>query len=364
MNSQKITVSKPFLPPIEEYKTQIEGIYDRHWLTNHGPLVFDLEEKLKSSLHVSHLQFVTNGTIALQLAIKALELKDEVITTPFSYVATTSSLVWEGCVPVFADIDPETFNIDPLKIEELITERTTGIVATHVFGNACDVEAIERIAGKYNLKVIYDAAHAFGVNFKGQSVLNYGDFSTLSFHATKMFHTVEGGAVVSSNANLDKKLSYLKNFGHDGYEAFNGLGINGKNSEFHAAMGLCNLKYIDEIREKYKDLYKLYLNQLSGLSGIRFQKISPDCDYNFAYFPIVFESEELLLKTKKALEMESIFPRRYFYPSLSKLDYVLHSNVPIAENISNSILCLPMFYELKEEEVQKICFHIKQQLNG
>lgn len=360
-----ITVTKPFLPPLSEFQDRVAEIFDRQWLTNHGPLVHDLEDKLKDFLEVDYLQFVTNGTLALQIAIKGLDLKGEVITTPFSYVATTSSLVWEGCKPVFGDIDPDSFNIDPVKIEEKITDQTTAILATHVFGNPCDIESIESIASEYNLKVIYDGAHSFGVRYKGNSIYKHGDYSILSFHATKLFHTVEGGAVVTGNAELDDRVSNLKNFGHDGYEAFNGLGINGKNSEFHAAMGLCNLKYIKDILTKYKALYSLYLNELSGLSQVRFQKINADCDYNYAYFPIVFESEELMLKVKKVLEARNIFPRRYFYPSLSKLDYVKKSIVPITEQISSCILCLPLFYELSKEEILEICSILKQSfLNG
>lgn len=351
----KITVSKPFLPPVEEYKNRIDGIYDKHWLTNNGPLVIELEKKLSDYLQVENLHYVTNGTIALQLAIKCLELRGEVITTPFSYVATTSSLVWENCKPVFADIDPGSFNINPEKIIPLITKETSAILATHVFGNPCDVESIEKIAKNYNLKVIYDAAHAFGVKYKGQSILNYGDISTMSFHATKMFHTVEGGTVVSANRSFHDKISYLKNFGHDGYESFNGVGINGKNSEFHAAMGLCNLKYIGEIRNKYKLLYNRYLDQLQVHSDLTFQKINADSTYNFAYFPVIFSSEVHLQKVKTALEESDVFPRRYFYPSLSTLDYVNSYHVPVAEKISKTILCLPLYYELEIDSVDRIC---------
>lgn len=360
--SRSLNVTRPFLPPIEEYKKMIDAIYQRHWLTNHGPLVIELEQKLSDYLHIENLQYVTNGTIALQLAIKCLKLKGEVITTPFSYVATTSSLVWEHCKPVFADIDPKTFNIDPYKIEELITEKTTGIVATHVFGNACEVEEIERIAKKNNLKVIYDAAHAFGVRYKNHSLLDYGDISTLSFHATKMFHTIEGGAVVSSSHELHRKLLFLKNFGHDGYEAFSGVGINGKNSEFHAAMGLCNLEYIDEIRRKYKTIYERYIENLKDLPGLNFQSINPECTYNCAYFPLLFSSEKLLLKVKSILEESEIFPRRYFYPSLSTLEYVDSFQVPVSDSISKTILCLPLFYDLIIEDVDRISEIIKKSI--
>jgi dTDP-4-amino-4,6-dideoxygalactose transaminase len=237
-----IPVTKPFLPPIDEYKEYIDGIYQRQWLTNNGPLVNELELKLKEHLNVSHLLYLGNGTIAIQIAIKALELKGEIITTPFSYVATTSSIAWENCKPVFVDIDKDTLNIDPSKIEAAINANTSAILATHVYGNPCDIDAIQRIANKHNLKVIYDAAHCFGTKYKGKSVFEYGDVSTTSFHATKLFHTTEGGAVITTNPELLKKMSYLRNFGHDGPEKFECVGINGKNSEFHAAMGLVNLK--------------------------------------------------------------------------------------------------------------------------
>jgi dTDP-4-amino-4,6-dideoxygalactose transaminase len=238
-----IPVTKPFSPPIAEYTKLLEGVWERHWFTNNGPLVNELELQLKTYLNLPHLLFLNNGTIALQIAIKALELKGDIITTPFSYVATTSSIVWEGCNPVFVDIDPQTLNIDPTKIEAAIKPNTTAILATHVYGNPCDIDAIQKIADKYKLKVIYDAAHCFGTLYKGKSVFAYGDISTTSFHSTKLFHTVEGGAVFTMNPDLLKKLSYLRNFGHEGPEHFAEVGINGKNSEFHAAMGLCNLKY-------------------------------------------------------------------------------------------------------------------------
>ena len=225
-----INVTKPFLPPYEEYEQYLKGIWDRVWLTNNGPLVNDLELKLKSFLGVDHLLFLSNGTIALQIAIKALKLKGEIITTPFSFVATTSSIVWEECEPVFVDIDPASLNINPALIEAAITPKTTAILATHVFGNPCDIEAIEKIAAKHNLKVIYDGAHAFGTTYKGRSVFEYGDICTTSFHATKLFHTTEGGAVVTKDAALLREMSFLRNFGHNGPDTFATIGINGKNS--------------------------------------------------------------------------------------------------------------------------------------
>ena len=285
-----IPVTKPFLPPKEEYEILLSGIWKRQWLTNMGPLVSDLEMRLKAHLNVSHLLFVTNGTIALQFAIKALGLRGEVITTPFSYVATTSSIVWEGCTPVFVDIDETSFNIDASKIEAAITEKTTAILATHVYGNPCDVHAIQQIADRYNLKVIYDAAHAFGVDIKGESIFNFGDISTCSTHATKLFHTVEGGFIASKDPHLLKDMAYLRNFGHDGPEKFYSLGINGKNSEFHAAMGLTNLKYLDDIVNHRKKLSERYDLKLKTFKAVK-PKWHEESQNNYAYYPILFESE-------------------------------------------------------------------------
>src|SRR5690554_5547196 len=253
-----IAITKPFLPPQDEYQEYLDGIWKRNWLTNMGPLSSDLEIKLKQHLKVKHLLFVTNGTIALQIAIKALDLKGEIITTPFSFVATTSSIVWEGCTPVFVDIDPESLNIDASKIEAAITPKTSGILATHVYGNPCDVLTIEKIAKKHNLKVIYDAAHAFGVEVYGKSIFEYGDISTCSLHATKLYHSIEGGLVISNTPELHKKLKYIRNFGISTFYEFAELGINGKNSEFHAAMGLVNLKYLGFICQKRLALSAYY----------------------------------------------------------------------------------------------------------
>src|SRR5690554_2940597 len=253
-----IPVTKPFLPPVEEFKKYVDDIWQRQWLTNMGPLASDLEMKLKNHLEVKHLLFVTNGTVALQMAIKALDLKGEIITTPFSFVATTSSIVWEGCEPVFVDIDADSLNIDPEKIEAAITEKTSAILATHVYGNPCDVLAIAEIAKKHNLKVIYDGAHAFGVEINGKSVFEYGDISVCSLHATKLYHSIEGGLVICKDEELHQKLKYIRNFGISGFNVFTELGINGRNSEFHAAMGLINLKYIDKIHDKREQVAQWY----------------------------------------------------------------------------------------------------------
>lgn len=349
-----IPVTKPFLPHKEVYQVYLDGIWQRNWLTNHGPLVNELELKLKEYLQLDHLLFLSNGTIALQIAIKALPLKGEVITTPFSYVATTSSLVWEGCQPVFVDIDPQTLNIDPGKIEAAITEHTTGILATHVYGNPCDIEAIEKIASKYHLKVIYDAAHCFGTIYKGRSVFEYGDISTTSFHATKLFHTIEGGAVITKNPDLLKTMAYLRNFGHEGPYDFTLAGINGKNSEFHAAMGLCNLEHIDEILNQRRQLVLHYNDKLQNLR-IQRPTINPEAGWNYAYYPVIFESETLLLKMMNELEKNYIYTRRYFYPSLNKARYIDHSKeLEHSESIAARVLCLPLYHALTFEEVDMI----------
>ena len=354
-----IPVTKPFLPPIDMYNKYVEGIWERQWLTNHGPLVNELELKLKEFLGVKNLLFLSNGTIALQIAIKALELKGEIITTPYSYVATTSCIVWEGCKPVFVDIDANSFNIDPALIESAITPKTSAILATHVYGNPCDVVAIETIAKKHNLKVIYDAAHAFGVTVNGKSIFEYGDISTTSFHATKLFHTSEGGAVFTKDDELLRKMSLLRNFGHTTPSTFDGIGINGKNSEFHAAMGLCNLNYINNILSKRKEQCLFYNQRLISLKGV-WQSINKQAVFNYSYYPVIMETEEILLKTIEKLQYHQVIPRRYFYPSLSNLDYVETQSCPVAESIAKRALCLPLYFTLSKEEQDMICSVILQ----
>lgn len=348
-----IPVTKPFLPPQEEYQQYLDGIWKREWLTNNGPLVNELELQLKEYLGLKHILYVSNGTIALQMAIKALELKGEIITTPFSFVATTSSIVWEGCKPIFVDIDQATLNIDPSKIEAAITSETSGILATHVYGNPCDIEAIQAIADKHGLKVIYDAAHCFGTKYKGRSVFEYGDISTTSFHATKLFHTIEGGAVFTKDPEVLKKLSFLRNFGHNGPEKYEGVGINGKNSEFHAAMGLVNLKYIADILQKRYTQSAYYETKLKKLN-VQKPTIQEDSLFNYAYYAIVFANKMEALKAKETLEQKNIFPRRYFYPSLSSLDYVQEFETPVADDIASRVLCLPLFHDLSQEEQDMI----------
>jgi len=356
-----INVTKSFLPPIEDYISYVQQIWDSNWLTNNGPLVQELEAKLKDYLGVKHLFFVSNGTIALQIAIKALDLHGEVITTPFSYVATTSSLVWEGCQPVFVDIDRHTLCIDPDLIEAAITEKTTGILATHVYGIPCDVESIKTIADKYDLKVLYDAAHTFGGKYKGESIVSYGDISTLSFHATKVFHTVEGGAVITENDDLAHRISYMRNFGHKGQEDFWGLGINGKNTEFHAAMGLCNLPYVPDIIAARKQVCEWYDELLKGTSLNR-PIVPTGTQYNYAYYPVLFTSEINLLDTKNYLNENGIFPRRYFYPSLCNLPYINAEDKSFSNNYSKKVLCLPLYPGLNRNDIEKISSIIRRSI--
>lgn len=350
-----ILVTQPFLPPVEEYKKYVDSIWDRQWLTNMGPLANELEERLRNHLRVENLLFVTNGTVALQMAIKALDLKGEIITTPFSFVATTSSIVWEGCTPIFVDIDPESLNIDATKIEAAITENTSAILATHVYGNPCDVEAIEKIARKHSLKIIYDGAHAFGVEVNGKSIFEYGDISICSLHATKLYHSIEGGLVICKNQEIEQKLRYIRNFGIAGFDSFAELGLNGKNSEFHAAMGLVNLKYIAKIHEKRKELCELYTANLRGLNHFT-PKWNAAASRNYAYYPVVIESEEVLLNIKAKLEENKIQTRRYFYPSLATaLPYLEPTQLAITDEVSKKVLCLPLYYDLTLEEVDLIC---------
>lgn len=360
-----IPVTKPFLPPQNEYQEYLDGIWKREWLTNMGPLANELELKLKKHLGVQHLLYVTNGTVAIQLAIKALEIQGDIITTPFSFVATSSSIVWEGCNPIYVDIDPETLTIDATKIESAITPNTKAILATHVYGNPCDVYAIDKIAKKHNLKVIYDAAHAFGVKVNGKSIFEFGDISTCSLHATKLYHSIEGGLIVTNSAELTKKMAYMRNFGISGYESFSELGINGKNSEFHAGMGILNLKYIDDILEKRKLLCERYDSFLKKSSRIQFVKWNNNSIPNYAYYTILFENENILLDIVKELEMRKVATRRYFYPSLSTaLPYLTPQLCPVADEISKRVLCLPLYYDLDNEVVNMICRLILRYLNN
>jgi len=356
-----INVTKTYLPPIEEYFQYLQGIWERDQLTNYGPLVQELETRLKKFLEVKHLFFVANGTIALQVAIKAMDLHGDILTTPFSYVATTSSIVWEGCRPVFVDIDPETLCLNPTLLEEAITTNTTAIMPVHVYGNPCDVNQIQTIAERNHLKVIYDAAHAFGVRHKNISIVNYGHISILSFHATKLFHTAEGGAIITNDDELADRIEYMMNFGHKSEYDFWGLGINGKNSEFHAAMGLCVLPRIPELITERKKISELYDRQLQ-YTDLRRPKVNKDTTYNYAYYAVIFPSEDSLLRAQQALLINDVFPRRYFYPSLNTLNYVSKTRMPVATDISSRILCLPLSNYLKFEEVNMITRIIRETL--
>lgn len=349
---ERIDVTKTFLPPREDYDHYLKQIWSSAWLTNQGPLLQEFEKKTKDYLGVKDFHFVSNGTIALQVALKALNISDgEIITTPFSYVATTSAILWERCEPVYVDIEPGTFCIDAEKIEAAITDKTKAIMAVHVFGFPCDTEKIEAIAKKHNIKVIYDGAHAFGVTYKGRSLLSYGDVSTCSFHATKPFHTIEGGCVIANDKEVSDRVELIKHFGHRGDDHYM-LGINAKASEFQAAMGLCNLKYIDEVIAKRKKVSELYDKLLVD----KFQKpvINKDTKRNYAYYPVVFESEGQLLKAIAKLNTKQIFPRRYFYPSLNGLPYVDGESCPIAEDIASRIACLPLYVGLEGEIIEEI----------
>jgi dTDP-4-amino-4,6-dideoxygalactose transaminase len=351
-----INVTKSYLPDLDEYTSYLKGIWERVHLTNDGPLLRQLEEEMKAFLGVKHLKFCSNGTVVLQMALKALDITKEVITTPFSYVATTNVLLWEGCTPVFADITPDDFCIDPGKIEALITENTQAILATHVYGNACQIEQIQAIAEKHNLKVIYDAAHTFGASYNGQSILSYGDISTCSFHATKVFHTVEGGCIVTNDDELAQKLHFYRSFGHRNDEYFS-IGINAKNSEFHAAMGLCVLPKVPDLIAARKQVFGYYDDRLD-FSRITRPTLLPGMEYNYAYYPIVFDSEETLLRAVDALKAQEITPRRYFYPSLNTLPFAQvpgsGQSCPVSEDVSLRVLALPMYPDLAEADVDRI----------
>lgn len=354
-----IPVTKSYLPNIDKYKAYIDSIYESAWLTNNGVLVRELEKRLKEYLGVKNIILVANGSLALQLSYKALDLTGEVITTPFSFVATTSTLSWEGLEPVFADINADSFNIDPNKIEKQISDLTSAIVPVHVFGNPCDVESIANIARQYKLKVIYDAAHAFGTKYKGESVLNYGDISTLSFHATKLFHTIEGGAIITNDDNIAEKVRLLMNFGIASPTSINLIGTNAKMNEFEAAMGLCVLDEIESIKSGRQKVWNTYEKAFSN-TQLRLQQWNRDSQNNYAYAPVVFPSEQALLKAEQTLKDNDILPRRYFYPSLDTLPYLDKGQVcKESRKLSSRILCLPIYPDLSEIEVQKVVNIIK-----
>jgi len=337
-----INVTKSYLGSKNKLKAYIDRIYNTGWLTNNGPLVTALEQRLKDYLGVRNIILTNNGTIALQIAYRALGINGSAITTPFSFVATTSSLQWEGIKPIFADIDPATWNLDPNQIERHIQQDTSAIVATHVFGNPCDVERIEQIARIHNLKVVYDGAHAFGVRHKGQSVYKWGDISTLSFHATKLFHTIEGGAIVTNDDELADRVRLLCNFGIVDTDQIEGIGINAKLNEFSAAMGMCVLDDIELILECRAEIGRRYEKRLGDHFDL--QLLQPESQCNYSYFPIALDDENQLLRCRSQLNENGINPRRYFYPSLDTLEHLQpQTPQPRSRALSRRVMCLPIY---------------------
>ncbi len=358
--NKPIYVSQPSLAPLEEYSAYLKVIWDTGIMTHNGPMVQELEKKLCQYLNVENLVCLANGTSALQLAIRALKLTGEVITSPFTYIATASIIAWERCRPIFIDIDPNTWNIDPERIEEKITDKTTAILPVHVFSNPCDIKRIQNIAAKHNLKVIYDAAHAMAVDFEGQSILRYGDISCLSFHATKLFNTAEGGACITESRILADKMRRARFFGFDENKDIVDEGMNAKMTDVSAGLGLANLKRLDLVRKNRREKYELYNNLLAHIPYVTFQKITPD-SYNYSYMPVIFESEELMLKIIKNLNEENIFPRRYFFPSLNTVPvFAPQETLPISERVAKTIICLPLYDTLPPEDIERVCRCIAQ----
>lgn len=369
MNNKPIFVTQPYLPPLEEFIPYLEGIWERKILTNSGPLHEQLEAGLCDFLGVKHISLFTNGTIALVTALQALRVTGEVITTPYSFVATSHSLVWNGIKPVFVDIDPKTLNLDPGKIEAAITPQTTAIMPVHCYGHPCDVESIQRIADNYNLKVIYDAAHAFGVADKGGSILRHGDLSVLSFHATKVFNTFEGGAIICPDEKTKVRIDQLKNFGHVGEVTVVAPGINGKMSEVNAAFGLLQLKYVDGAIARRQRIDDAYRQNLANVKGVRLLEGSGEAVANFAYFPILIENEYPISRDQlyQNLKDAGINPRRYFYPLIS--DFPMYrglpsaspSNLAVAGAAAKKVLCLPIYPDLGMDTVAQISTIIASQ---
>lgn len=350
-----VQVTRSFLPELDDYVALLEEVWESGQLTNHGPLVTRLEAQLRDYLDVDHLYAICNGTVALQIAIEALQLRGDVITTPFSYVATTSSLVWQHCRPVFADIDPETLAIDPAAIKAAITPETTGILATHVYGFPCDVDGIGAVAEECGLKVIYDAAHCFGARFRGRGMMSYGDAAISSFHATKVFHCAEGGAIAVSNPELAERVAYMRNFGHKGREDFHGIGINGKLSELHAAMGLAVFEHVEDIITARRSVAEGYWERFDGLVNVRLCKPGPEVDWNYAYLPVILPDERAVEAVRDELAELGIYPRRYFYPPLHQLPGLEPGPaMPRAEEMAARVLCLPVFQGIDFVVVDKV----------
>jgi len=357
-----IYVTQPFLPPLEEFMPYLEQIWESKWLTNGGPFHQELEKKLADYLGVEHLALFANGTLALVTALQTLRITGEVITTPFSFVATAHSLLWNGIKPVFVDIDPETFNLNPEKIEAAITPQTTAIMPVHVYGKPCDVEKIQKIADIYGLKVIYDAAHAFGVHYQGDSILKHGDLSILSFHATKVFTTFEGGAIICPDAKTKSRIDDLKNFGFANEVTVVAPGINGKMNEFQAAFGLLQIKHIDKAIARRCEIDTHYRERLSAVEGIFCASLPADTIYNYAYFPILIKEDYPLSREElyEKLRQQNIYTRRYFYPLISEfpmyrgLPSSSRSNLPEAGKVADQVLCLPIYPRLQDQEVNRI----------
>ena len=370
MEDKQITVTSPLLPPLEEFIPYLEKIWDSKWITNNGQFHRQLEEALCEYLGVKYISVFTNGTLPLITALQALRITGEVITTPYSFVATTHALWWNGIKPVFVDIEPLSLNIDPAKIERAITPKTTAIMPVHVYGNPCDVIEIQNIADKYGLKVIYDAAHAFGVQIKGDSILNQGDLSTLSFHATKTYNTIEGGALICHDKKMKERIDYLKNFGFAGETEVVAPGINAKMDEIRSAFGLLNLKYVDKAIESRKLIAQTYREGLCTIKGITLLADMQDVNHNYSYFPIFIDEkrygmtrDELYLKLKE----NNILGRRYFYPLISdfstyrELESAEISNLPVAHKITSQVICLPIYPDLGLKDVERIVKIIKAQ---
>lgn len=355
MEKKPIYVTMPTLAPLKEVNELLKSVWQSGIMTHNGPLLQRFEKEVKEWHGAKYHTVVVNGTIALQMAIKALELKGEIITTPFSFIATTSAIQYEGCIPVYVDIDPDTLTMDPAKIEAAITSQTVAIMPVHVFGNSCDIEAIDTIAKKHNLKVIYDACHSVGVQYKGQSVFNYGGISCTSYHATKMLNSGEGGGCYTTNPELDAKLKRIRFFGFsENKTSIVESGSNYKMTEVHASVGLANLKYLQDALDDREVKYMHFKERFAVSTKVRFQKIIDDC--NYSYFPVIFDTEESLLKVEKALNAELIYPRRYFYPSLNTFtDIVPYVEMPVSEDISKRILCMPLYKSLSMQDVDRIC---------
>lgn len=368
MDNKSIPVTQPFLPDLSEFIPYLEKIWDNRWLTNNGPFHQQLEVELCRYLGVEHVSLFNNATIALITALQAMRISGEVITTPYSFVATSHSIMWNGLEPVFVDIDPSTFNIDPAKIEAAITPRTTAIMPVHCYSNPCDVEAIQKIADNYGLKVIYDAAHAFAVNYKGESLLQWGDLSILSFHATKVFNTFEGGAIISPDAKTKQRIDRLKNFGIADELTVTAPGINGKMSEINAAFGLVQLKHIDHAMQQRQVIDTYYRTALADVKGITLYQHNPDANSNYSYFPILVEADYPLSRDElyDKLKASNIFSRRYFYPLISNmpmyrgLPSAQANLLPFANQLADKVLCLPIYHELKSLDQEKIISLIKR----